>query len=107
MIYLLLGECDKEWRVVNKKQYKDLICCVRGPTKDTTVKALETLRRDIGVDSMVNVFHKNLWHSGWDNLTVQWCTCILINALISIIDNTTQFSWFSKKMSCLKNESTN
>ena len=50
---LHIGDCDKVWKVVERKKNTELVCCVRGTTKDSTVTALEDLKKEIGVNIMV------------------------------------------------------
>nr|XP_022339296.1 uncharacterized protein LOC111134504 isoform X2 [Crassostrea virginica] len=44
-----------EWKVVERKKDRDLVCCATGPTKGTTEIALEDLKKEIGAQSVGSV----------------------------------------------------
>ena len=65
-VYILyaffLGDCDKEWKVVERKKNRDVVCCATGPTKGTTEIALEDLKKEIGAESMVIYYDSKFYH---------------------------------------------
>ena len=44
------------WEEVERTKNTELVCCVRGPTKESTTTALEDFKKEIGVYTMVNSF---------------------------------------------------